>query len=109
MKSRLRTVLLTAITIATLDYHSQRSVAADAPAAFTGEKTAGHGFARYDFLMDEATFVLKPIKAAPEEKNGVSGQVPGQLRCVVVGPKEAAPGMPWSWQGYYFDHEPQAE
>ena len=33
----------------------------------------------------------------------------GQLRCVVVAPKEAAPGNPWSWRGYYFDHEPQAE
>jgi pimeloyl-ACP methyl ester carboxylesterase len=35
--------------------------------------------------------------------------VNGQLRCVVVAPKEAAPGNPWSWRGYYFDHEPQAE
>ena len=64
---------------------------------------------RYDFLMDEATLSIKPIKAASDEKNGIKGQVKGQLRCVVVVPKEAAPGKPWSWRGYYFDHEPQAE
>jgi hypothetical protein len=84
-------------------------VAADTPVTFTGEKTSWHGFDRYDFLMDGATFALKPIKALPDEKNGVNGQVPGQLRCVVVVPKESAPGKPWSWRGYYFDHEPQAE
>jgi hypothetical protein len=76
---------------------------------FSGEKTAWHGFDRYDFLMDEANFTIKPIKAAPDEKNGIKGQVQGQLRCVVVVPKEAAPGKPWSWRGYYFDHKPQAE
>jgi pimeloyl-ACP methyl ester carboxylesterase len=27
----------------------------------------------------------------------------------VVAPKQPAPGNPWSWQGYYFDHEPQVE
>jgi pimeloyl-ACP methyl ester carboxylesterase len=76
---------------------------------FTGEKTAWHGFDRYDFLMDEANLTIKQIRAAPDEKNGIKGQVKGQLRCVVVVPKEAAPGKPWSWRGYYFDHEPQAE
>jgi hypothetical protein len=35
--------------------------------------------------------------------------VKGQWRCVVVVPKKAAPGKPWSWRGYYFDHQPQAE
>ena len=33
----------------------------------------------------------------------------GQLRCIVVVPKAAAPGKPWSWQGCYWDHEPQTE
>ncbi len=33
----------------------------------------------------------------------------GQRRCVVVVPKEAAPGNPWSWRGCYWDHEPQTE
>ena len=74
-----------------------------------GEKTTWHGFDRYDFLMDEEKLTIQPIKAGPEEKNGIKEQVKGQLRCVVVAPKEAATGKPWSWRGYYFDHEPQTE
>src|SRR5437016_14537697 len=58
---------------------------------FTGEKTSWHGFDRYDFLMDEAKFTLQPIKAAADEKDGIKGQVKGQLRCVVVVPRPAAP------------------
>lgn len=82
---------------------------AEAPAAFTGEKTAWHGFDRYDFLMDKESLAIKPFKATADEKNGIKQQVKGQLRCVVVVPKKAAPGKPWSWRGYYFDHEPQVE
>jgi pimeloyl-ACP methyl ester carboxylesterase len=81
----------------------------EAKPAFEGEKTQWHGFDRYDFLMDQETLALKPIKAAPEEKNGVKNAVKGQWRCVVVVPKQPAAGNPWSWRGYYFDHEPQAE
>jgi hypothetical protein len=84
-------------------------VSAAKPGSFSGEKTSWHGFDRYDFLMDEAKLTLKQIKAAPEEKNGIKGQVKGQLRCVVVVPRQAASGNPWSWRGYYFDHEPQVE
>jgi pimeloyl-ACP methyl ester carboxylesterase len=96
----------TAIVAVTQDVRGQDRIPS---VTFTGEKTTWHGFDRYDFLMDEATFTLKPIKAGPDEKNGVRGQVKEQLRCVVVVPKEAVPGKPWSWRGYYFDHEPQAE
>jgi pimeloyl-ACP methyl ester carboxylesterase len=81
----------------------------ETPASFTGEKSSWHGFDRYDFLMDETTLALKPIKAAPNEGNGINNQAQGQLRCVVVVPKMAAEGKPWSWRGYYFDHEPQTE
>ena len=77
--------------------------------SFTGDKTAWHGFDRYDFLMDETTFAIEPHKAGPNEGDGVSGQVQGKLRCVVVVPKQVAAGKPWSWQGYYFNHEPQVE
>ncbi len=77
--------------------------------SFTGEKTSWHGFDRYDFLMDEATFAIEPHQAGPDERDGINGQVKGKLRCVVVVPKQAAEGKPWSWQGYYFNHEPQAE
>lgn len=80
-----------------------------APPQFGGEKTTWHGFDRHDFLMDESDLSLKPHKAAPDEGNAVRTQVKGKLRCVVVAPKEPAAGNPWSWRGYYFDHEPQAE
>ena len=75
----------------------------------TGEKTSWHGFDRFDFWLDDATLTVQPIKASPDEENGIKGQVKGQSRCVVVVPKKAAPGKPWSWRGRYFDHEPQAE
>jgi pimeloyl-ACP methyl ester carboxylesterase len=74
-----------------------------------GEKTTWRGFDRYDFLMDEADLSIKPYKASPDERTAVRNQVKGQLRCVVVAPKKPAAGSPWSWRGYYFDHEPQAE
>jgi pimeloyl-ACP methyl ester carboxylesterase len=76
---------------------------------FGGEKTSWHGFDRYDFLMDEADLSIKPYMAPPDEGNAVRSQVKGGLRCVVVAPKESAAGSPWTWRGYYFDHEPQTE
>src|ERR1700692_731551 len=74
---------------------------ADGPVPFDGEKSSWHGFDRYDFLMDETNLTLKPYQVAPDEKNAVTGQVEGQRRCVVVVPKAAAPGNPWSWRGCY--------
>jgi hypothetical protein len=85
------------------------SSAASAPLTFVDEKTSWHGFDRYDFLMGRGGLHLKPYKAAPDERNAVRTLVKGQSRCVVVAPKEAATGNPWSWRGYYIDHEPQAE
>ena len=89
------------------DYQTARGSEKLVP--FDGEKSSWHGFDRYDFLMDEANLTIKPYKVAPDEKNAVKAQVKGQRRCVVVVPKAAAPGNPWSWQGCYWDHEPQAE
>jgi pimeloyl-ACP methyl ester carboxylesterase len=83
--------------------------AAGAPPSFGDEKTSWHGFDRYDFLMDGEDLSIKPYKAPADEGSAVRIQVKGQLRCVVVAPKEAVSGNPWSWRGYYFDHEPQAE
>jgi pimeloyl-ACP methyl ester carboxylesterase len=100
--------LTTILTVSTF-YSSTATIAAETSTGFTGEKTAWHGFDRYDFLMDQENLALKPIKAAPDERNGIKGQVKGQWRCIVVVPKEAAPGNPWSWQGCYWDHEPQTE
>ncbi|HEV3167871.1 MAG TPA: alpha/beta hydrolase [Isosphaeraceae bacterium] len=84
-------------------------MAEDPSTSFTGEKTAWHGFDRYDFVMDEESLELKPFKVAPDEGNGVKAPPKGQRRCIVVVPKVPAPGYPWSWQGCYWDHEPQAE
>jgi hypothetical protein len=84
--------------------------AAEAPTAFEGEKTAWHGgFARYDFVMDEQTLAVTPIKAPEGEKFGVGDPAKGQRRCLVIVPNKAAPGNPWSWRGCYWDHEPQTE
>ena len=69
---------------------------------FTGEKSSWHGFDRYDFLMDEQTFEVKPASAKAKAEKG-------QRPCIVVVPKTVAAGNPWSWRGCYWDHEPQAE
>jgi pimeloyl-ACP methyl ester carboxylesterase len=77
--------------------------AGQSPAALTGEKTSWHGFDRYDFFLNETNLAIEPAGAsAPTES-------PGQRRCILVVPKAAAPGKPWSWRGCYWDHEPQAE
>ncbi|MGE5609742.1 MAG: alpha/beta fold hydrolase [Bacillota bacterium] len=78
------------------------TLAAEAYTPFEGVKTAWHGFDRYDFLMDEQTLAVKP-------SDGTSGDVKGQRRCIVVTPRQVAPGNPWSWRGCYWDHQPQAE
>jgi hypothetical protein len=76
---------------------------------FTGEPSDWHGFPRYDFIMDDATFAITPIKAPEGEKYSVGTPVKGQRRCIVVVPAKAAAGNPWSWQACYWDHEPQTE
>ncbi len=78
--------------------------------AFEGEKSTWHdGFARYDFVMDEQTLAITPFKAPAGEKFGVKDPPKGQRRCIVIVPKEPAPGNPWSWRGCYWDHQPQTE
>jgi pimeloyl-ACP methyl ester carboxylesterase len=75
----------------------------------TGEKSSWHGFDRFDFLMDEQALALEPAVASPDAKNGLGPHLAGKRRCIVVAPKSAAPGNPWSWRGVYWDHQPQAE
>ena len=80
------------------------------PLPLDGEKFAWHdGFDRYDFVMDEETLAITPFKAPEGEKFGVRDPAKGQRRCIVVVPKQAAPGQPWSWRGCYWDHQPQTE
>jgi pimeloyl-ACP methyl ester carboxylesterase len=73
------------------------------------DKTTWHGFDRYDFVMDEQTLAITPAKALEGEGDGIKDPQKGQRRCVLVVPKEAAPGNPWSWRGCYWNHEPQTE
>jgi pimeloyl-ACP methyl ester carboxylesterase len=75
----------------------------------SGEKTSWHGFDRYDFTMDETNLSITPSKAADDERDGIKHTVTGQRRCVLVVPKSAASGNPWSWRGCYWDHQPQSE
>ena len=86
-----------------------KTIMAVEAATFTGEKTTWHGFDRYDFIMDEDTLAIAPFKSLEEEGNGVKDPPKGQRRCIVVVPKVAAPGNPWSWQACYWDHQSQAE
>jgi pimeloyl-ACP methyl ester carboxylesterase len=83
--------------------------ASSATLALGNDKTQWHGFDRYDFLMDEQTLAITPFKAPSGEGSGVKNPEKGQRRCILVVPKSAAPGNPWSWQGCYWDHQPQAE
>ena len=79
-------------------------------AAFNGGTSTWHdGFVRYDFIMNVETLEISPFKAPAGENFAVRDPKPGTRRCVVIAPKKAAPGNPWSWQGCYWDHEPQAE
>ena len=89
---------------------SSRSSRAEGPLAFRGDKIDWHGFDRYDFVMDMQTLAITPFKAPASEQSGDLGNSDkGHLRCVVVVPKQAAPGNPWSWRGVYWNHQPQAE
>lgn len=76
--------------------------------SFEGEKSSWHGFDRYDYVMDEK-LALTPFKRPDNEGAGVGTPVAGTRRCVIVCPKKAAPGNPWSWQACYWDHQPQTE
>lgn len=101
--------MIAATLLGAIAWFSPTAEAVGAPPELGGEKTTWHGFDRYDFLLDEGELSIKPYRATPEDGTAVRTQVPGQLRCVLVAPNEPAPGRPWSWRGYYFDHEPQAE
>lgn len=103
---------LAAILAAAVAYLPQGSVAAEYK-PFTGEKSAWHdGFERYDFVMDDATGAITPIKAPAAEvaSFGIDKTLKnGKRRCVVIVPKKAAAGNPWSWRGCYWNHQPQTE
>jgi pimeloyl-ACP methyl ester carboxylesterase len=51
---------------------------------FTGRKGSFHGFAQFEFQVQDA-------------------------RCRVVTPKNAAPGKPWIWRARFWGHQPQLD
>ena len=91
-------------------WNATAAEAANSYVPFDGEKTTWHdGFERYDYLMDETNFAIAPFKRPESEKFAVGNPPKGRRRCIIVVPKQAARGNPWSWQGCYWDHEPQTE
>jgi hypothetical protein len=98
---------------AAIVWTSSNAKPADVYVPFEGEKTIWHeGFERYDFIMDDATGAITPMTAPASEVTsfGIDESVKGgKRRCVVVVPKKAAPGNPWSWRGCYWNHQPQSE
>src|SRR4051812_45663577 len=107
--NRAALVLLAAIGLATA-FCNLSTASASAYVPFDGEKTTWRdGFDRYDYFMDETSFAITPFKRPQSEKFAVGSPPKGQRRCIVVAPRQAASGYPWSWQGCYWDHEPQTE
>ena len=100
---RKRFLILAAVILAAIVCAAPHSKAADGYVPFDGAKGEWHGFDRYDFLLDESTLEIKPANANNQANS------PGQRRCIVVAPKTPASGNPWSWQGCYWDHQPQTE
>jgi hypothetical protein len=64
--------------------------AADAPTAFTGEKTAWHGFDRHDFLMDEQSLARAVLPRAVQ----VDGERCPKAGIVTTAAKTAANFQP---------------
>ena len=86
---------------AAIAWASSSARAADVYVPFQGEKTTWHGYDRYDFIMDDATGAITPMTAPENEVTSFGIDVSikdGKRRGVVVVPKKAAPGNPWSWQ-----------
>jgi neutral ceramidase len=97
---------IAAIVFASMVAPSIDANAADTPPATEGSKAAWRdGSARYDFVMDEQTLAIRPVTAATDDKAGGDGAA----RCILVVPKRAAPGNPWSWRDLHRDHQPPAE
>ena len=103
--TRLHIAAFLAATLLTIPQGAQ----GDDGASFDGPKTSWHGYDRYDFTMDAQTFEIEPYAAPAAEGDGIQGDTPGKFRCIVVVPRHAAPGHPWSWRGCYWDHQSQTE
>jgi pimeloyl-ACP methyl ester carboxylesterase len=110
MRHPARIAPLAAVFVATLPCFPVVARAQEGYTPFEGEKSSWRdGFDRYDFAMDEGSLDITPFERPEGEAFGVGAPEKGKRRCIVVVPKRPAPGNPWSWQGQYWDHEPQAE
>jgi neutral ceramidase len=97
---------IAAIVFASMFSATTDAKAADAPAAIESAKAAWQdGSARFDFVMDEQTLGIKPFTVATDDKAGSDGRV----RCILVVPKKATAGNPWSWRDLHRNHQPPAE
>ena len=108
-QTRELTLSIFAATLAVAFLTPVLAMGAESAPIFTGATTTWHGFTRYDFVMDDATLSITPSVAPANEGDGVGSPAAGQRRCILVVPKQMAPGNPWSWQGCYWNHMPQAE
>lgn len=96
--------------IVTLHAADQPGPAQSSPPVFDGGKSTWHdGFVRYDFVMDDETLAITPFTRQEKEGFEVGSPDKGKRRCIVIVPNNSAPGNPWSWQGCYWNHQPQAE
>ena len=97
---------IAAIVFASMFSKSIDTKAADTPPA-NGSATAAwrDASARYDFVMDEQTLSIKPAEATTDDKAASDGQV----RCILVVPRRATAGNPWSWRDLQRNHHPPAE
>ena len=112
MKSRCPApfVLFVVIGLGAILWNPNVAQGAETYIPFEGEKSTWHdGFDRFDYVMDEESLAITPFKRPDTENFAVSNPTKGQRRCIVVTPKQVAPRQPWSWQGCYWDHEPQTE
>ena len=100
---RLLNFVFAAIFVTMALWSANVRTTAETLSSFAGEKTAWHGFDRYDFVMDESTLAIAPFKSPPGEGDGVNSPAKGKRRCIVVVPKQMAAGNPWSWQGCYWN------
>src|SRR5260370_6945176 len=97
MKRRLRLGLVI-FFVAAIFWSTNRTVAADGHTPFAGEKTTWHGgFDRYDFIMDDATGAITPMKAPEKEAASYGIDVTlkdGKRQCVRVLHHKAAQRHP---------------
>ena len=105
-----RKLVMGIISISAGHFFVSAEAAAQDYKPFEGAKSTWHeGFDRYDYVMNAETLEIQPFERPTDEKFGIKDPPRGKRRCVVVVPRKAAVGNPWSWQGCYWDHQPQTE